>query len=58
MRLGESPLDPRLNRTGWALFGLAQALRVQGKDKEAAVVDARFKKAWAGADVKLVASRF
>jgi tetratricopeptide (TPR) repeat protein len=48
----------RFPENGWALFGLAQALRAQGKDKEAATVDARFKKAWAGADVTLVASRF
>jgi tetratricopeptide (TPR) repeat protein len=48
----------RFPENGWALFGLAQALRAQKKDKEAAAVEARFKKAWAGADVKLVASRF
>jgi hypothetical protein len=34
------------------------ARRAQQKQKEAAAVDARFKKAWTGADVKLVASRF
>ena len=43
---------------GWALFGLAQALRAQGKSQEAAAADGRFRQAWAGADVKLVASRF
>jgi tetratricopeptide (TPR) repeat protein len=43
---------------GWSLFGLAQSLRAQGKTAEAAAVDARFLKAWAGADVKLSASRF
>ena len=48
----------RFPENGWALFGLAQALRAQGKSKEAAAVDARFRRAWAGADVKLVASRF
>ena len=48
----------RFPENGWALFGLAQALRAQGKTAEAAQVDARFKKAWAGADVTLVASRF
>ncbi len=41
---------------GWSLFGLAQALRAQGKD--AAPVEARFQKAWANADVTLTASRF
>ena len=48
----------RFPENGWALFGLAQALRAQGKDKEAAAVDARFKRAWTGADVTLIASRF
>jgi tetratricopeptide (TPR) repeat protein len=38
----------RFPENGWALFGLGQALRAQGKDEEAAAVDARFKKAWAG----------
>ena len=42
---------------GWALFGLAQALRAQKKSDDAAIVDARFKKAWARADVQLTASR-
>src|SRR5262245_56080462 len=48
----------RFPENGWALFGLGQALRAQGKAKEAAAVDARFRKAWAGADVVLAASRF
>ena len=48
----------RFPENGWALFGLAQALRAQGKTADAAKVDARFKKAWQDADVKLVASRF
>ena len=43
---------------GWSLFGLARALHAQGKHTAAAQVDARFKKAWQGADVTLVASRF
>jgi tetratricopeptide (TPR) repeat protein len=43
---------------GWALFGLAQALRAQKKTDDAAIVEARFKKAWARADVTLHASRF
>jgi tetratricopeptide (TPR) repeat protein len=51
--------DLRRNRdNGWALFGLAQALRAQNKNEEAALIDARFKKAWARADVTLTASRF
>jgi tetratricopeptide (TPR) repeat protein len=48
----------RFPENGWALFGLAQALRAEGKTAEAAQVDARFQKAWQGADVTLVASRF
>lgn len=43
---------------GWALFGVAQALRAQKKDVDAAIVEARFRKAWARADVTLTASRF
>ena len=43
---------------GWALFGLLKALRAQNKEAEAALVEARFKKAWERADVTLVNSRF
>jgi tetratricopeptide (TPR) repeat protein len=43
---------------GWALFGLMKALQAQGKVAEARTVEARFQKAWAGADVTLTASRF
>lgn len=43
---------------GWSLFGLAQALRVQGKTAEATSVDGRFRRAWARADVVLTASQF
>jgi len=43
---------------GWSLFGLAAALRAQGKAADAAAVDARFRKAWARADVTLTASVF
>ena len=42
---------------GWSLFGLAQSLRAQGKSAEADEVDARFRRAWAEADVTLTASR-
>jgi tetratricopeptide (TPR) repeat protein len=42
---------------GWALFGLAQALRAQGKDDQAAAVERRFDEAWKRADVELTASR-
>lgn len=51
--------DLRRNReSGWSLFGLMQALKAQNKNEEAALVEARFKKAWARADVTLAASRF
>jgi tetratricopeptide (TPR) repeat protein len=43
---------------GWSLAGLAKALRSQGRDKEAAVAELRFRKAWARADVKLTGSTF
>jgi tetratricopeptide (TPR) repeat protein len=38
---------------GWALFGLATSLRLQGKKGEAASVDAEFRKAWDGADAQI-----
>jgi tetratricopeptide (TPR) repeat protein len=51
--------DLRRNRdNGWALFGLVQALKAQGKNDQAALVEARFKKAWERADITLTASRF
>ena len=51
--------DLRRNRdNGWALYGLMQALKVQNKNDEAALVEARFKKAWSRADTTLSASRF
>ena len=48
----------RFPENGWSLFGLAQALRAQDKQNEAAAEEARFRRAWAGADVTLTASRF
>jgi Tfp pilus assembly protein PilF len=45
-------------KNGWALYGLAQALRAQGKVDQAKLIEADFKKAWADADVQLTASRF
>jgi len=51
--------DLKRNReNGWALFGLMQALKAQGKNEEAALVESRFKKAWARADITLTSSRF
>ena len=49
----------RYNRdNGWALYGLAQAQRAQGRSDDAAATQTRFEKAWARADVKLGSSRF
>jgi tetratricopeptide (TPR) repeat protein len=46
--------DLRKNtESGWSLFGLAQALRAQGKTDEAARVEARFARAWKDADFPL-----
>jgi hypothetical protein len=42
---------------GWALLGLQQALKAQGKTDQAALVQKRFEKAFARADVKPSASR-
>ena len=43
---------------GWSLFGLAKALRAQGKADEAAKAQADFDRAWARADTWMRASRF
>ena len=43
---------------GWSLFGLARAMRAQGREKDALAVEKRFKAAWQHADVTLAASRF
>jgi tetratricopeptide (TPR) repeat protein len=51
--------DLRRNpENGWALFGVGQALAAQGKKEDAALAEARFRKAWTRANVKLNASRF
>ena len=51
--------DLRRNKeNAWSLFGLMQALKAQSKNADAALIEARFQKAWAGADVKIVSSRF
>jgi tetratricopeptide (TPR) repeat protein len=42
---------------GWALFGLAQALDVQGKTADAAEARRQFERAWQFADVRLTSSR-
>jgi tetratricopeptide (TPR) repeat protein len=38
---------------GWSLFGLAQALKAQGKTADAAQAEERFRKAWKDADYTL-----
>ena len=48
----------RFPENGWALFGLAQALREQGKKDDAIATETRLRKAWPDADVTLTASRF
>ena len=42
---------------GWALAGLEQSLRAQGRDSEADAVERRFEKAWKGADIALSGPR-
>ena len=43
---------------GWGLYGLAAALRAQGKTPEAAQVTRKFEAAWRRADVRLQGSAF
>ena len=43
---------------GWSLFGLEQALRAQGREREADEVGFRYAESWAMADALLRASRF
>ena len=43
---------------GWALFGLAESQRRQGKTTEAVQTDETFRRAWSRADVTLTSSRF
>ena len=42
---------------GWALYGLLQSLRMQGKTFDAGQVEREFQKAWALADTTLTSSR-
>ncbi|MEP6688445.1 MAG: hypothetical protein ABJC36_08870 [Gemmatimonadales bacterium] len=48
----------RYPNNGWSLHGLAQSLKAQGRTKEAEAADAKFRKAWARADVKPLAGVF
>jgi hypothetical protein len=42
----------RRPENGWSLAGLAQSLKAQNKQKEAAKIQARFETAWSSADVQ------
>lgn len=47
----------RLPEDSWALFGLVQSLRAQGKnEEEATTAEARFQKIWARADLQINSS--
>jgi hypothetical protein len=46
----------RYPNNGWSLHGLAEALRAQGRTREANVVAAKFQKVWAKWDGKLAKS--
>ncbi len=46
----------RFPNNGWALFGLVQSLKAQGKDTTEA--SKQFQTAWSSADIQLTASRF
>jgi len=48
----------RNRNNGWSLYGLMKALQAQGKRDEAALIEARFKKAWERADLTINDSRF
>jgi tetratricopeptide (TPR) repeat protein len=43
---------------GWALYGLSETLKAQGKTTEAAQVARKFQSAWSNADIRLTASAF
>jgi tetratricopeptide (TPR) repeat protein len=50
--------DLRRNvENGWALYGVVQALRAQGKNDQAAIAQARLDKTWARADHTLTGSK-
>jgi tetratricopeptide (TPR) repeat protein len=42
----------------WSLHGLADSLRMQKKERDAALVDERFQKAWSAADIQFQPARF
>jgi tetratricopeptide (TPR) repeat protein len=42
----------------WSLYGLAESLRLQSKEQDAAMVEERFQSAWASADIDFDPPRF
>ena len=48
----------RYPQNGWSLFGLGRALRLQGKDAEAAGTERQFRSAWSKADIKRASTCF
>ena len=48
----------RFPGNGWSLHGLAASLRARGANSDAERVELELRKAWAGADIALAASRF
>ncbi|MGH9870686.1 MAG: DUF1684 domain-containing protein [Candidatus Polarisedimenticolia bacterium] len=46
----------KLPHNGWSLLGLSRSLSLQGRSADASKAQARFEKAWAGADVKIASS--
>jgi tetratricopeptide (TPR) repeat protein len=48
----------RNKENGWALFGLTESLKKQGKTADAADAQKRFTRAWSAADVKITASSY
>jgi tetratricopeptide (TPR) repeat protein len=50
--------DLRRNpESGWALFGVMQALRAQNKDEASAAIETRWRKAWPNPDFTLASTR-
>jgi tetratricopeptide (TPR) repeat protein len=45
-------------KNGWALFGLWQCLKAQGRKRDAAQVEKEFRSAWKRADIRLARSAF
>jgi tetratricopeptide (TPR) repeat protein len=48
----------RNRENGWALFGLTESLKAQGRTAAARLAEERFTRAWSRVDVELSASRF